>query len=62
MGCRFTDHREYWMADIRFASYLGTQAFPSPGTGEESAFAVVLGDDGSGITLVPTFSNVTPLI
>jgi hypothetical protein len=40
------------------ASYLDIQAQPDPETGEESRYAVVMGDDGSGIILVPTWKNV----
>jgi hypothetical protein len=37
------------------ASYLDIQDAPSPETGEESRFAVVMGDDGSGLSLLPTW-------
>lgn len=37
------------------ASYLDIQAAPTLETGEESSYAVVLGDDGSGIDLVATW-------
>jgi hypothetical protein len=50
-----------WMTS-GLATYLDAQATPQPGIGEESAFAVVLGDDGSGIALVPTWNNATPTV
>jgi hypothetical protein len=43
------------------ASYLDIQAQPTPGTGEESNFAVVMGDDGDGIKLVPAWYG-TPVM
>ena len=41
------------------ASYLDLQAQPNPSTGEESDFCVIMGDDGSGIELVPTWWDTT---
>jgi hypothetical protein len=38
------------------ASYLETKASPGVSQGEESDFCVVMGDDGSGLLLVPTWS------
>lgn len=42
------------------ASYLAVQARPSVETGEESSYAVVMGDDGSGISLVATWDGSAP--
>lgn len=45
------------------ASYLATQNAPAPLTaGEEAEFAVVMGDDGSGIWLNPTWQAGTTAI
>lgn len=41
------------------ASYLDVQDQPEPSTGEESDYAVVLGDDGSGIALVCDWQSGT---
>jgi hypothetical protein len=43
------------------ASVLGTQTRPAVETGEESSFAVVMGDDGSGLILVPTWTGGSPV-
>jgi hypothetical protein len=42
------------------ASELGIQTRPAAETGEESSYAVVMGDDGSGLILVPTWQNGAP--
>lgn len=44
------------------ASYLDSQDQPDPGVGEESDYAVVLGDDGSGTRIIAAWdtTNVTP--
>jgi hypothetical protein len=44
------------------ATYLDSQDQPTPGTGEESSFCVVMADDGSGVALVPTWYSTTPLV
>ena len=43
------------------ASYLDVEDQPTPETGEESSFAVVMGDDGSGCIVVATWDGATPV-
>lgn len=41
------------------ASYLDAQAQPQPGIGEENAYCVVMGDDGSGVEILVDWYNAT---
>lgn len=44
------------------ASYLDVQAAPAPESGEESSYCIVMGDDGNGLILVPTWNGSGPTI
>ena len=58
-GVQFTGGQaatvNYGWLTAGLASYLETKASPAVSTGEESDFCVVMGDDGSGLLLVPTW-------